>query len=80
MPTRRKVIWFSKSAGYGFIATEDGEEILEPFSEIASACRKSLCEGEDVAFDAFTDPQGSNAPHIVKLAIAPSKKAEQTVI
>lgn len=80
MPRQRKVKWFRETTGYGFIDKEDGEKILEHFSEIASAGRTSLFEGEDAAFDSFTDPQGPNAPHVVKLLMAPSKTTKPSVI
>ena len=42
------VKWFNAEKGYGFIASESGEDIFVHFSAIQSAGNRSLAEGQGV--------------------------------
>ena len=44
------VKWFNSDKGYGFITTEDGQEIFVHYSSILSDGFKTLEENADVAF------------------------------
>jgi cold shock protein len=45
-----KVKWFSNQKGYGFIQTDDGEDISTHFSAIQTEGFKTLTQGEEVDF------------------------------
>ena len=58
-----KVKWFNESKGYGFIESEEGEDVFVHFSEIQSEGFKTLKEGQEVEFEKTQgkkDPQASN--------------------
>ena len=42
-----KVKWFNESKGYGFIESEEGEDVFVHFSEIQSEGFKTLTEGQE---------------------------------
>ena len=46
-----KVKWFNESKGYGFIESEEGEDVFVHFSEIQSEGFKTLKEGQEVEFE-----------------------------
>ena len=62
-----KVKWFNSEKGYGFITTEDGEDLFAHFSQIQKDGFKSLEEGEAVSFDVVEGQKGPQAANIVSL-------------
>jgi CspA family cold shock protein len=56
---RGTVKWFSSEKGYGFISTENGEDVFVHFSGIAGEGYRSLTEGQQVTFDVETDPKNN---------------------
>ncbi len=62
-----KVKWFNAEKGYGFITTENGEDIFAHFSQIQKDGFKSLEEGEAVSFDVVEGQKGPQASNIVSL-------------
>ena len=62
-----KVKWFNAEKGYGFITTEDGEDLFAHFSQIQKDGFKSLEEGEAVSFDVVEGDKGPQASNIVSL-------------
>ena len=64
------VKWFNAEKGYGFIASESGEDIFVHFSAIQSAGNRSLaegqvvCEGQVVEFDVTPGPKGAQAANV----------------
>ncbi len=59
--------------GYGFIRTEQGEELFFPYSQLQVADYNSLREGQQVEFEVSQEPDGSCA---VKVRL-PQLKGEQ---
>ena len=58
-----KVKWFNSEKGYGFITTEEGNDVFAHFSQIQKDGFKTLEEGESVSFavvDGDKGPQASN--------------------
>ncbi|MEW6770192.1 MAG: cold shock domain-containing protein [Bacillota bacterium] len=62
-----KVKWFNAEKGFGFIETEEGNDLFVHFSAIQSEGFKTLNEGETVKFDIVTGNRGTRAANVVKL-------------
>ncbi len=52
-----KVKWFSNKKGYGFILSEEGQEIFVHYSAIEGEGYKSLSEGDPVDFEVSEGPK-----------------------
>ena len=52
------VKWFNNKKGYGFIHTEDGEDIFVHYSAIEGDGFKTLNEGQEVEFEVSQGPKG----------------------
>ena len=61
------VKWFSNRKGYGFITTDEGEDVFVHFSAIEGEGFKSLEEGEEVEFKIVEGTRGFQAKEVVKL-------------
>ena len=59
-----KVKWFDSKKGYGFITAENGKEIFEHFSGIATDGFKSLNEGQSVQFEVGSGAKGEQAINV----------------
>ncbi|MDY4363778.1 cold-shock protein [Lactococcus lactis subsp. lactis] len=60
------VKWFNATKGFGFITTEDGQDLFAHFSAIQSDGFKSLDEGQKVEFDVEEGQRGPQAVNITK--------------
>lgn len=63
-----KVKWFNAEKGFGFIVSEEGEDVFVHFSAILSDGYKTLNEGEEVTFDVVDGDRGPLAKNVVKSA------------
>jgi CxxC-x17-CxxC domain-containing protein len=61
------VKWFNDSKGFGFIASDTGEDVFVHFSAIAAGGFRSLAEGERVEFDLVSGPKGKQAANVSKI-------------
>ncbi|GAF39225.1 hypothetical protein FC83_GL000156 [Agrilactobacillus composti DSM 18527 = JCM 14202] len=61
------VKWFNADKGFGFITTDEGNDIFVHFSAIQSDGYKSLDEGQKVSFDVEQSDRGPQAANVVKL-------------
>ncbi|MDY3024686.1 cold-shock protein [Streptococcus pluranimalium] len=61
------VKWFNAEKGFGFISTEEGQDVFAHFSQIQSDGFKSLEDGQKVSFDVEEGQRGPQAANIVKL-------------
>ena len=61
------VKWFNESKGFGFIASEEGEDVFVHYSSIAGDGFKSLVEGDSVSFEVEQGPKGPKAVNVIKL-------------
>ena len=59
-----KVKWFSNQKGYGFIQTDDGEDIFVHFSAIQAEGYKTLAQGQEVEFEISEGPKGPQAANV----------------
>ena len=60
-----KVKWFSAKKGYGFIESEEGQDIFVHFSAIQSDGFKTLDQGQSVEFEIGDGPKGPQASNVV---------------
>ena len=58
------VKWFNAEKGYGFITTDEGQDVFAHFSQIQADGFKSLNEGETVEFDVESGDRGDQATNI----------------
>ena len=62
-----KVKWFNSEKGYGFITTDEGNDIFVHYSQIQKDGFKSLEEGERVEFDVVDGDKGPQAANVVSI-------------
>lgn len=62
-----KVKWFSSEKGYGFIETDEGEDVFVHFTGINEEGFKTLDEGESVSFEVTEGNRGPQAANVTKL-------------
>jgi len=62
-----KVKWFNNGKGYGFIETEEGDDVFIHFSAIQGEGYKTLNEGQSVEFEVSDGEKGPQASNIVIL-------------
>ncbi|MCT4620270.1 MAG: cold-shock protein [Marinisporobacter sp.] len=61
------VKWFNSEKGYGFITTEEGNDVFAHFSQINKEGFKTLEEGQNVSFDVVEGAKGPQAENITVL-------------
>ncbi len=59
------VKWFNAEKGFGFITTEEGNDVFAHFSQIQKEGFKTLDEGQEVEFDVVEGEKGLQAENIV---------------
>ena len=62
-----KVKWFNDHKGYGFIASDTGDDVFVHHSSIQGEGFKSLAEGQEVEFDVEKGPKGYQATNVKKV-------------
>jgi len=58
------VKWFNVNKGFGFITTDDGEDIFVHFRSIRGRGRRSLRQGQTVRFDISNGEKGRQADNV----------------
>ena len=58
------VKWFNAEKGFGFITTEEGNDVFAHFSQINKDGYKTLNEGDKVNFDVVDGAKGPQAENI----------------
>lgn len=58
------VKWFNSEKGFGFITTEEGNDVFAHFSQIQKEGFKTLEEGQKVSFEVIQGPKGPQAESI----------------
>ncbi len=61
------VKWFNSEKGYGFIQSENGEDVFVHFSAIQGEGYKTLDEGAEVEFEVIDGAKGPQAANVTKL-------------
>ncbi len=59
------VKWFNAEKGFGFITTEEGNDVFVHFSQIEKEGFKTLEEGEEVEFNVVEGDKGLQAENVV---------------
>ena len=59
------VKWFNAKKGYGFISTEEGNDVFVHHSDISMDGFRTLQEGQDVEFEVADGPKGVHARNVV---------------
>jgi CspA family cold shock protein len=65
MRTSGNVKWFNDAKGFGFITSENGDDVFVHFSSIQGSGFRSLAEGAAVEFDVVRGPKGLQASNVV---------------
>lgn len=61
------VKWFNATKGYGFISSENGEDVFVHYSAIGGDGFKTLEEGQNVEFEIVEGEKGPQATNVSKL-------------
>jgi CspA family cold shock protein len=61
------VKWFNSEKGFGFITSEEGNDLFVHFSEINKEGFKTLEEGEEVTFDVVEGQKGPQAANVTSI-------------
>ena len=62
------VKWFNSEKGFGFITTEEGQDVFAHYSQINVEGFKSIDEGQNVTFDVTEGSKGPQAENITPVA------------
>ncbi len=62
------VEWFDATNGYGFIKSEDGDNLIVYHTDITGEEHKALAESESVCFDVKHGRNGPKAVNVVKVS------------
>jgi CspA family cold shock protein len=61
-----KVKWFNGQKGYGFITTDEGEDVFVHYSAIGGSGFRTLEQGQRVSFEVTQGPKGLQAANVAK--------------
>lgn len=61
------VKWFNDAKGFGFITSDEGEDVFVHFSAIQGSGFKSLTEGTAVEFEVTRGPKGLQATNVTSI-------------
>ncbi len=64
MKTTGTVKWFNDAKGFGFITTDEGQDVFVHFSAIQGNGFRTLAEGAAVEFEVTQGPKGLQASNV----------------
>jgi cold shock protein len=62
-----KVKWFNAQKGFGFIESEEGNDVFVHFTAIQTDGFRTLEEGQEVEFNVVEGNRGPQAENVVRL-------------
>jgi cold shock protein len=62
------VKWFDNAKGFGFLSTDEGNDVFVHFSSIVSDGFKTLKEGQEVSFMVESTEKGLQARDVFKIS------------
>ena len=70
-----KVKWYDKKKGYGFILSEDGNDVFVHYTDFFDSSLRSLNDGEEVIFEVAPGEKGLRARNVAPKAKEPTADA-----
>jgi cold shock protein len=64
MRTSGNVKWWNEAKGFGFITSENGDDVFVHITQILGSGIKTLPEGAAVEFDVVQGPKGLQAANV----------------
>jgi CspA family cold shock protein len=61
------VKWFNAQKGWGFITTDQGEDVFVHYSAIGGNGFRTLQQGERVQFEVSNGPKGLQAANVARI-------------
>ena len=61
------VKWFNEVKGYGFLTTEEGDDVFVHYTSIVGEGFRTLNEGDEVEFEVTDSPKGPQAVDVKKV-------------
>ncbi len=58
------VKWFNESKGFGFITSDNGEDVFVHYTAISGQGFRTLAEGAEVEFEVVNGPKGLQAANV----------------
>ncbi len=72
------VKWFNAEKGFGFITTEEGEDVFVHFSAIQKDGFKTLADDEEVEFEVTETEKGLQAENVVSVGAESSVESSDS--
>ena len=60
-----KVKWYDKKKGYGFILSDNGDDVFVHYTDFSSPSLRSLNDGEEVTFEMAAGEKGPRARNVM---------------
>ncbi|GBD99063.1 cold shock-like protein CspLA [bacterium BMS3Abin07] len=65
--TNGTVKWFNDSKGFGFITSDEGQDVFVHYSAVQGDGFRSLAEGDAVSFESEDGPKGPKAINVTRI-------------